>query len=222
MPESALKTGTDCQNLFRRAYENRYSWDKDFKGYSGSCIYQKGSTTYKGQFIITSDFKPKVKDIEDDKITKLISSQLWEVAIHRVKRSFEDVHGGNTFTSGDVNHMGLEVLVGGQSKGDSYRIKDDIVTMVNRHMHGSLINILTKEIKDTGQGYLGISYNSQYFDPLSKQAKSGKCLYEDKFIPLGIQEQWVLESRSIQRFDLEGRDSENEKFFFRELSLIDN
>ena len=222
MPESDLTTGTDCRNLFRRAYENRYAWAKDFKGYSGSCIYQKGSTTYKGQFVITCDFKPKVKDIKDDKITKLISSQLWEVAIHRVKRSFEDVHGANTFTSGDINDIGLEVLVGGQSKGDSYRIKDDIVTMVNRHMHGSLIHIQTKEIKDTGQGYISISYDSQYFDPVSKQPRIGKCFYEDKFIPLGIQEQWVLESRSIQRFDLEGRDSENEKFFFKELSLIDN
>ncbi len=222
MPEADFKIGSDCKNLFRRAYENRYSWNEDFKGYSGSCIYQKGSTIYKGNFFLTSDLKTKVRDIKDDKITKLISSQLWEVAIHRVKRSFEDVHGGNTFTSGDVNHVGLEVLVGGQSKGDSYRIKDDIVTMVNRNMHGALINILTKEIKDTSKGYLSTSYNSQYFDPLSKQPRSGKCLYEDKFVPLGLHEQWVLESRSIQKFDLEGIKSENEKFFFKELHLIDN
>ena len=116
----------------------------------------------------------------------------------------------------------MEVLVGGKSKGDSYRIKDDVVTMVNRHMHGSLINILTKEIKDTGKGYLSISYNSQYFDPVSKLPRFGKCFYEDKFVSLGIQEQWVLESRSIQKFDLKGIDSENEMFFFRELNLIDN
>ena len=221
MPESDFTTGTDCKELFRRAYENRYSWNKDFKGYSGSCTYQKGSIRYQGEFFINSDLKPKVKNIKDDKITKLISSQLWEVAIHRVKRSFEDVHGDNTFTSGDVNNVGLEVLVGGQSKGDSYRIKNDIVTMVNRHMHGSLINIVTKETKDTGQGYLSISYNSQYFDPVSKQPRIGKCFYKDKFVPLGTQEHWVLESRSIQKYDLKGIDSEYEKFFFRELNLID-
>ncbi len=221
MPESDFTPGTDCKKLFRRAYENRYAWDEDFKGYAGSCDYQKGSRVYQGQFVITSDLKPNVKDINDDKITKLISSQLWEVAIHRVKRSFEDVHGGNTFTSGDINNIGLELLVGGQSQGDSYRIKDDIVTMVKRHIHGSLINIITKEIIDTGQGYLSTSYQSQYFDPISRQPRTGKSFYEDNFVPLGNEAQWVLESRSIQKFNLQGVDSGNEKFFFRDLKLIE-
>ena len=92
MLQSDFKTGTDCTTLFRRAYENRYSWDIDFKGYVGSCIYKKGSITYEGEFLIANDFKPKVKHIKDEQISKLISSQLWEVAIHRVKRSFQDVH----------------------------------------------------------------------------------------------------------------------------------
>ena len=220
MPESVPKTGTDCTNLFRRAYENRYSWDDDFKGYAGSCFYQKGSIKYQGQFIVTNDLKPKVKDIEDEKISKLISSQLWEVAIHRVKRSFDLVHGENTFTASDINDIGLEILVGGKSKGDKYRIKDNKVTMVYRNIHGSLINIYTKETMETGKGYLSTKYTSQYFDPLSNSPKSGKCFFIDKFMTLGEDGAWVLASRHIEKESFDSSPPCTQKFLFKNLNQL--
>lgn len=110
------------------------------------------------------------------KIHKAISSQLWEVAIHRVRRSFEQTHGKNTFTFGDTNEIGSEVIVGGKNEGDKYRVKNDVVTMVYRHIHGNLIIILTKDVTHTGNGYLSKSYSSQYLDPISKKRSKGKKL----------------------------------------------
>ena len=220
MPEFDFVSGSDCTKLFRRAYENRYTWDEKFRGYSGSCLYQKGSSVYEGKFLISNDLKPQVIDIKDEAIEKLISSQLWEVAIHRVRRDFESIHSENTFTSGDVNDIGLEVLVGGKNQGDRYRIKDDVVTMVHRHIHGSLINIFTQKIKDTGSGYLSSTYTSQYFDPVSRKPKSKKLLYKDDFALLDNQCQWVLKSRLIEKCDSEGLESEFEKFIFSDLTSI--
>ena len=51
-----------------------------------------------------------------------LNYQLFEVAIHRVYRSFEKTHALNTFIFGDTNDVGTEVIVGGQNKGDRYRI----------------------------------------------------------------------------------------------------
>ena len=76
----------NCKEIFRKAYENRYTWDIDFKGYQGKCTFEINNNIYKGNFLLGKDFKPHIKHIEDEKIIKSISSQLFEVCIHRVKR----------------------------------------------------------------------------------------------------------------------------------------
>jgi hypothetical protein len=102
-----------------------------------------------------------------------VASQLWEVAIHRVRRSFEQTHGDNTFTAGDVNPRGIEVIVGGKNAGDRYCIANDVVTMVHRHIHGTVVTIETESVTDTGHGYLSHRYSSRYSDPATGEARGG-------------------------------------------------
>ena len=83
------------------------------------------------------------------------------VCIHRVRRPFE-VTQRQPVRAGDSTDEGLEVLVGGKGEGDKYRIKDDVVTMVTPHIHGTVVTIHTEEVTDTGGGYLSKRYSSQY------------------------------------------------------------
>ncbi len=219
MSTNTLK-GQGCTNLFRAAYENRYTWESDFLGYEGSCSWTDGTKEIKGTFRLGKDLKATVNDIEDEQIHKSISSQLWEVAIHRVRRSFEQTHGKNTFTFGDTNEIGEEIIVGGKNKGDKYRVKNDIVTMVYRHIHGNLIVILTKDVTHTGNGYLSKTYSSQYLDPISKKDLKEKSFYQDNFIPLFKGGPWVLASRSIHQESIEGAISNKQVFSFSELSSL--
>ncbi len=212
--------GTDCTQLFKSAYENRYTWEADFAGYEGRCSWTDGKRELNGSFCLGQDLKATVNEIDDEEIHKAISSQLWEVAIHRVRRSFEKTHGKNTFTFGDSNEIGSEVIVGGKNEGDKYRIKDDVVTMVYRHIHGSLIIILTKDVTHTGNGYLSKSYSSQYLDPTSKRDLKGKSFYKDDFIPLFQGGPWVLSSRSIHQESLEGSIINKQLFSFSELQSL--
>jgi len=212
--------GADCTHLFKAAYENRYTWESDFSGYAGKCSWTDGEREIKGTFSLGKDLKATIKEIDDEQIHKAISSQLWEVAIHRVKRSFEQTHGKNTFTLGDTNEIGSEVIVGGKNEGDKYRVKNDIVTMVYRHIHGNLIVILTKDVTHTGNGYLSKSYSSQYLDPDSKKDLKGKSFYKDDFIPLGKGGSWVLASRSIHQESLEGSILNKQVFSFSELKSL--
>tara|TARA_Y100001968_G_scaffold165664_1_gene151740 strand:+ start:388 stop:1053 length:666 start_codon:yes stop_codon:yes gene_type:complete len=211
--------GADSTHFFKAAYENRYTWESDFPGYEGSCSWTDGERVIKGTFSLGKDFKATINGIESENINKAISSQLWEVAIHRVRRSFEQTHGKNTFTFGDTNEIGAEIIVGGKNKGDKYRVKNDIVTMVYRHIHGNLIVILTKDVTHTSNGYLSKSYSSEYLDPISKTALKEKSFYNDDFVPLYEGGPWVLASRSIHQESVEGSILDKQVFSFSNLTI---
>ena len=189
--------GSDLRTTFRASYENRYTWDPGFGGYSGRCVWLQGDRREEGQFSVGADLKATVSGIEDAEVHKAMASQLWEVAIHRVRRPFEQTHGANTFTAGDTDSVGTEVIVGGKGEGDRYRIKDDVVTMVHRHIHGTVVTIFTTAITDTGAGYLSHTYTSQYSDPASGEPRGGVSSFTDTFVALPGGGPWVLAERVV-------------------------
>jgi hypothetical protein len=196
---SSLQAGSDCTAAFRAAYENRYTWDPGFGGYRGRCVLDQDGRAVEGTFQVGADLKASVEGIEAEADQKLLAGQLWEVAIHRVRRSFEQTHGANTFTAGDTDAVGTEVIVGGKNAGDRYRIKDNVVTMVHRHIHGTVVTIFTESVTDTGAGYLSRCYTSQYADPASGEARGGRSHFTDTFVPLAGDGPWVLSERVVQQ-----------------------
>ncbi len=192
-----LAPGSDATAAFRAAYENRYTWEPGFGGYRGRCIWEQGDRRLEGTFVVGADLKATVEGIDDPEVHKAIASQLWEVAIHRVRRSFEQTHGENTFTAGDTDAVGTEVIVGGKNAGDRYRINANVVTMVHRHIHGTVVTIFTESTTDTGHGYLSRSYTSQYADPTSGEPRGGLSRFTDTFVPLGAGGPWVLGERVV-------------------------
>ncbi len=217
---SDLSPGTDCTEAFRAAYENRYTWGKDFPGYKGQCDFLKDGVSFQGTFQVSSDLKASVDGIRDELIQKELISQLWEVAIHRVRRTFEQVHGQNTFTIGDHDDFGVEVIVGGKNKGDRYRIKNNVVTMVHRHIHGRLVKIFTESTFQTPTGYLSKLYTSQYSDPTSDTLLSGVSHFDDTFTLLKSSNFWVLTERDIRTDSHGGQPSSHCVFKFSEITSL--
>lgn len=197
----APPAGTDLTSAFRAAYANRYTWDPGFGGYRGRCLWEQDGRLEEGTFAVGADLKATVEGIDDPDVHKAVASQLWEVAIHRVRRSFEQTHGENTFTAGDTDAVGTEVIVGGKNAGDRYRIKDNVVTMVHRHIHGTVVTIFTKSVTQTGQGYLSHTYTSRYSDPATGAPRGGESHFEDTFQPLGEGGPWVLAKRMVSTTD---------------------
>ena len=205
---STIAPGSDCRDAFRSAYSNRYTWEPGFGGYQGRCIWTQGDQRVEGTFRVGADLKASVEGVDNAEVEKAIASQLWEVAIHRVRRSFDQVHGENTFTAGETTDEGLEVVIGGKGAGDCYRIKNDVVTMVHRHIHGTVVTIHTGSTTDTGSGYLSHTYTSQYSDPDTGAARGAVNQFEDSFAPLAGNGPWVLEQRVITSKDSEGAESQ--------------
>jgi len=208
-----------CKEIFKKAYENRYTWKNNFHGYQGKCIFLINNNIHKGDFVLGKDFKPKIQKIEDEKIVKSISSQLFEVCIHRVKREFKSVHSENHFNLLKNSESGIEMSVSGKNQGDKYRVKNDCINMVYRNIHGTIIEIFVEEFLDTGIGSLSKKYSSQSFDPNTLKAKSQKLEYVDEFINIDEEDHWVLNSRTIKYLN-QNQEEESQKFVFEDICLL--
>jgi Protein of unknown function (DUF3386) len=186
-----------ARDLFRQAYENRYTWDKSFPGYSAEVLLTQGSEQFKGQIEVKANLSATVAGIDNVEASKSIEGQLREVAIHRIRRTFEETHGNNTFEYGETDATGaIEILIGGKSSGDKYKLRNNEVCMVHRHIHGIVVTINTFSSHDTGAGYLSHRYDSIYADPATGEAKGGKTLFTDSYEQVG--DFWMLSERVIE------------------------
>ncbi|MBD2231820.1 DUF3386 domain-containing protein [Phormidium tenue] len=206
-----------ARDLFRAAYENRYTWDAAFPGYTADVTFTHNGQTHSGQVKVSADLKLEVSGIADEAAQKMVHGQLFEVSIHRVRREFEDSHSNNTFRYGDTLADGsVEILMGGKAEGDRYQLKDNEVSMVHRHIHGVVVTIHTYSSHDTGSGYLSHRYDSVYHDPKTGDQKGGLSDFEDEYTEVGGY--YILSRRAIETSV--GDDIDRQEFVFSNIALI--
>lgn len=189
-----------ARDLFRAAYENRYTWDSNFPGYTTDVTFKSGDQTYQGTAQVKADLSAEVEGIEDEAALKLVKGQLWEVAIHRVRREFEATHGKNQFSYGETDDNGaVQIMVEGKSAGDHYKVLNDEVVLVHRHIHGVVVTINTFSTHDTGAGYLSHTYDSVYHDPKTGDQTKGKSVFTDEYSQFG--DYFILTRRAVTSAD---------------------
>jgi hypothetical protein len=211
-------TQVSAQELFRAAYENRYTWDQNFPGYTADITYKYDGKVFTGKISIDANMKWEVLDVADEEAKKAIGGQVWEIAVHRVRRSFEDTHGANTFRYGATDETGaIELLMGGKSEGDRYKLRNNEVCHVHRHIHGVVVTIDTFSSHETGEGYLSHSYDSVYHDPKTGEQKGGKSVFEDEYEKVG--NYFILNRRMITT-ETESSPSVSE-FIFSNIKLLE-
>jgi len=208
-------TQVSARDLFRAAYENRYTWDPDFPGYTADVTYEHEGQVIQGRVKLEADTKAEVFDVEDEAATKAIHSQLWETGIHRVRRDFEAVHGENTFTYGETLATGaVEIIIGGKGEGDRYELHNNEVSMVHRHIHGVVVTIYTQSSHQTPEGYLSHRYDSVYHDPNTGAQKGEKSDFEDFYTQVGKYQ--ILSERIIHNPESGRRD----RYAFSNIQLL--
>lgn len=190
-------TQISAQELFQAAYENRYTWDGNFPGYTADITYKYDDQVIKGQVRIDASLKAEVLNVEDEAAKKAIHGQAWEIAVHRIRRSFDQTHGANSFRYGSTDANGaVEIFVGGKSEGDKYKVRNNEVCHVHRLIHGTFVTIDTFSSHDTGEGYLSHTYNSVYHDPETGTQKGGKSDFTDEYEKVG--NYYILNRREIR------------------------
>jgi hypothetical protein len=207
-----------AQDVFRSAYDNRYTWNSSFPGYRAKVTMSSGEQQYTAQITVKSDLSFEVSDLEDREAKKAIQGQIWEMTIHRVKHSFEETHGQNTFSFGEKDNTGaIEILVGGASAGNSYKVKDNTVCFVNRRIRDKIVNINTLKTLMTESGYLSEQYESFYLNPETRERETAVTTFKDRFDKIG--DYYLLVRRSIKSRDSNDKPV-NTEFLFSDFQLL--
>jgi Protein of unknown function (DUF3386) len=175
----------NARDLFRAAYEHRYTWDSNFPGYSADIELKQGDETYAGHVAIKPDMSVEVSGIADEEVQQSVYTQLRDIVTHRKRSLFEQSHGKNSFTLGSEDSSGvLEILVQGDSMGSNYKIKGREICQVSRVMGRMAFVIDTHESLETPEGYLASRYDAIFRNP-----QSGEIIreleFEDTFEKIG-------------------------------------
>ena len=203
-----------ARELVKAAYENRYTWDKNFPGYTTDVTLKLNDKIFQGSAKVNDKLEAEVFGIEDEAAQKIVKGQLWEVAIHRVSRPFEKTHGENTFkVESEAEDGTVKIAVGGKAEGDAYKVKDNEFTMVHRHIHGVVVTIHTFSAYDTGKGYLSETYDSIYHDPKTGEVKQGRSQFRDDYTQVG--DYTILAKRTVT-----GEDGSITEISFSNIELL--
>jgi hypothetical protein len=207
-----------AQELFQAAYENRYTWEPGFPGYTAAIKYQHGEQVLTGNILVKANLSAEVTGIDNEEVRKSIIGQLREVAIHRVRRTFAETHSMNTFAYGETDATGaVEIKMPEKPMGDRYKLRNNEVCHVHRHLHGIMVTIDTFSSHDTGEGYLSHRYDSIYADPETGVVKSEKIVFEDNYQKVGGYQ--LLSQRIIEGVEEDGKPSTTE-FSFSNFELL--
>lgn len=69
-----------AQSLMQSAYENRYTWDANFPGYTAEVTYTTSSAINKGKVRVNPNLSVEVLDISDETAKQAITQQMQEIA----------------------------------------------------------------------------------------------------------------------------------------------
>ncbi len=181
MPTATL----DAQALFQAAYENRYTWDEAFPGFTADVELKQGDVVYQGQVSVTANFQVTVTGIESEEIQKEIQRPIQEVITHRKRNSFQASHGKNTFSVGETDDTGaVEILVKGDAMGSNYRVRNNQVVYVSRVMGGMAFAIDHLAALDTGEGYISTHYKAIFRNPQTDELLQ-EVTFQDTYEPVG-------------------------------------
>ena len=159
-------TQTNARELFRAAYENRYTWDENFPGYSADVQLKQGNEVYNGKIRINRDMSVEVTGIDDEQVQESVYTQLRDVVTHRKRSQFDQAHGKNEFNLGKSDETGaVEILVKGDAMGSNYKIRGTEICQVSRVMGRMAFVIDTQESLDTGNGYVSTRYDVVFRNP---------------------------------------------------------
>jgi hypothetical protein len=167
---STLTPNISAFELFRKAYENRYTWDSQFPGYTATVELKQGKEEYKGQIRVNPDMSVEVTGINNKDARQVVEIQLGMIAVHRRRVPFEVAHKNSTFRLGNTDQKGTIEIIELEGKTEAhYKVFRQQIIQVNRLLgpHAVTVNVL--DTKVTPEGYLATRYQTFFRQPQTQQ-----------------------------------------------------
>ncbi len=182
---SLTETSTgSARELFRAAYENRYTWNKQFPGYTAAVELQQGKEDYRGYIRVNPDLSVGVTGIDKEDAHQTVDSQLRMIITHRQRVPFEVAHKNQTYKTGATNRTGaVEIFEKGDTTDSHYKVFHQQLTQVNRTLgQTATVNLLDSLV--TPEGYLATRYRTVFRQPQTAQVL-GEEESEDTYQKIG-------------------------------------
>lgn len=213
-----MTDSNQARDIFQSAYENRYTWDENFPGYTAALEIKQGDETYKGQVQVNPDLSVEVSAIEDEKVKESAYNQMRDIITHRKRSSFAAAHGKNEFFLGETDATdAVEIRVKGDAMGSNYKVRGREICQVSRVMGPMAFTINTAESLDTGKGYISTKYNAVFRHAKTNELK-GKSDFEETYEQFG---NYYLPTRQVvHSIDKEGNRTTTE-FNFHNIRLLE-
>ncbi|MFB2898437.1 DUF3386 domain-containing protein [Aerosakkonemataceae cyanobacterium BLCC-F50] len=210
-------TEKSAKELFRSAYENRYTWDNEFPGFSADIELKQGDEVYTGQVRVKRDMSVEVSGIEDEQVKESIYTQMRDVITHRKRGNFEQAHGKNEFSLGETDTTGaMEILVKGDAMGSNYKIRGTEICQVSRVMGRVAFTIDTHESVNTGEGYIASRYDAIFRNPQTGEV-TNELEFEDSYEKIG---NYYIMTHQVVRSNEQGQQTTTE-FKYSNVKLLE-
>ena len=211
-----MKTSNTAQELFKTAYENRYTWDENFPGYSANVELIQGQESYAGKIFIHRDLTVEVSEISEKQIQEGIYIQLWDIVTHRKPTPFNESHGKHEFIKGSTDDTQLiSIVVKGDSLDSAYKIRGREICQVTRVKGSTAFTIDTHENLDTGEGYIASRYDAVFRDVSTNEVQS-ILKFEDTYKKIG---KYYLMTKQVVQDSQDDKDTVTE-FNYSNIRLL--
>ncbi len=180
-----LTSAISARNLFRAAYQNRYTWDSQFPGYTATVEIRQGEDNYQGRIRLNPDLSVEVTGIDDQNARQVVENQLAMIAIHRRQVPFEVAHKNSTFKLGATDKIGaVEIFQQAENTKANFKVLRQQILQVNRNLGPHFVTVDTLDTELTPEGYLATHYRTIFRNPQDNQV-AGEMESEDTYKKIG-------------------------------------
>lgn len=177
----SLTSAISARDLFRNAYQNRYTWDSQFPGYTATVEIRQGEENYKGRVRLNPDLSVEVTGIDNKDARQAVENQLAMIAVHRRQVPFEVAHKNSTFKLGATDRTGaVEIFQQGDKTKANYKVFRQQIMQVNRILGSHSVTVNTLNTQETPEGYLATRYQTFFRNP-QEQEVIGEMESEDSY-----------------------------------------
>jgi hypothetical protein len=215
--DNSTNVNISAKEVFRKAYENRYTWNPQFPGYTGAVYLKDGKESYRGQIRVNPDMTVEVTGIDKEDARKTVENQLRMLIVHRQRVPFEVAHKNSTFRLGSTDKTGVVEIFEQTDKTEShYKVFEQKLLQVNRLLGKTAVTVDTLDFKTTPEGYLATRYRATFQNPQTNQVL-GVEESEDSYIKMD--NYYLLKSQVIRDYK-QGKLTEQAELQYSNIQLL--
>jgi len=207
-----------ADKIFQEAYDNRYTWNSQFPGYTAAVHFKDGKEDYSGKIQVNPDMTVEVTGIDKEDIRQTVENQLKALIIHRRRVPFEVAHKNSTFEIGNTNKKtgAVEIVERTGNTESHYEVLKQKLLQVNRLLGKTAVTVDTLKFKNTPEGYIATRYRSTFKEPQTQQVV-GVEEAEDSYTKVG---NYYLLSRQVIKDYQQGKLSEQAELNYSNIQLL--